>query len=547
MTIQRALFSNEPVQTTNEKQTRSRKIVFKPYCQTQDFLLPKSVSDFITPGHIAQLIDVIIEKMDIDFIIKTYLGGGTSAYDPRMLLKSWILGFINRVYTSRILSKQLRENLTFIWISGNQQPDFHTLNNFRLRLKEDIKIIFKQIVRFALEKGIIEGKDVFVDHTKTEANANKHKIVWKKRVDNQLNRTDQELDQLFDYIDSLNEEEDKIFGDKDLPERERKGFDKDKVKEIVDAINNCVKEKKMSREKAREIKEKVRRTNELAERKERYEEQKKVLNNRKSYSKTDMDAVAMLMKDKLTLRPAYNEGIAVENGIVLNYVVSDRAADNVTFIPLMNGVIDNIEKIPENANGDGAYGNEENHRFLEEKGINNFLKYNSFRKERSKKWREKRVRFESFKYDKEQNLFVCPNGAELPFYKQRDEISATRYVTTASVYKAEDGTCTDCPFRAKCTESKSNARSLQVSWKAERLRQQAKTNLESEKGIELRTRRGNEVESVFGDAKLNGAKRRYLLRGLQKVNLEAGMYYITHNIRKIQRFLQEHPAESRVS
>ena len=27
--------------------------------------------------------------------------------------------------------KELRENLTFVWISGNQKPDFRTLNNGR--------------------------------------------------------------------------------------------------------------------------------------------------------------------------------------------------------------------------------------------------------------------------------------------------------------------------------------------------------------------------------------------------------------------------------
>ena len=63
--------------------------------------------------------------------------------------------------------------------------------------------------------------------------------------------------------------------------------------------------------------------------------------------------------------------------------------------------------------------------------------------------------------------------------------------------------------------------------------------LESEKGKELRERRGNEVESVFGDEKLNKSKGSYLLRGLAKVNIEAGLYYMSHNFRKIQRILSQ--------
>jgi hypothetical protein len=118
--------------------------------------------------------------MNISNIISAYRGGGTSAYNLRMMLKCWILGFVNRIYSCRFLTKELRENLSFIWISGNQQPDFHTLNYFRLRLKD-------------------------------EANSNQHKIVWKKQVDNQLEKIEAELDELFKRIDKINWDEKKNF------------------------------------------------------------------------------------------------------------------------------------------------------------------------------------------------------------------------------------------------------------------------------------------------------------------------------------------------
>ena len=510
------------------------KIVFKPYVQNQQFLLPKNIDDFISPGHIARLVSEIIGGMNIQFITDTYLGGGTSSYEPRMMLKSWILAFINRIYSCRLVAKNLRENLAFIWISGNQTPDFHTLNNFRLRLKEDIKKIFKQIVLYGIKAGIIKGEDIFIDHTKNEANANKHKVVWKKQVEKQSAKIDVELDELFKHIDKINEEEEKIFGNKDLPEQERQTFDAEKVAEIVDKINQNVKKEKISREEGREQRKKAKRTLELLQRKENYATKKQILNGRNSYSKTDHDAVAMMMKDKLNIKPAYNEGIAVENGFVLNYVISDNCGDSVSFIPLMKGVIDNIEKVPENANSDGAYGNEENSSFLEEKGTNNFLKYNTFHKEKSKTWRDKKFRLQDFKYNNHKDEFLCKNNIKLKLIDIVKDETGTGYIKTLSKYKAEDGYCEKCPFRDKCTSGK--ARTVEVSWKAERLKKQARENLNSDKGKEMRKRRGNEVESVFGDQKMNGRKRRYHLRGKKKVNLEAGLYYIAHNIRKIQTF-----------
>ena len=193
-----------------------KKVVFKSYSQNQQFLLSKNIDDLVTKGHITRLISKIIDSMDIQHIFATYKGGGASSYDPRMLLKAWILGFVYRMYSCRLLAKAIRENLPFIWIAGSQQPDFRTLNNFRLRLKDEIKKVFKEIVIYGIEQGIIEGKDVFVDHTKNEANSNKHKVVWRKQVENQLERVDEELDELFKSVDKINEEEGKIFGNKDF-------------------------------------------------------------------------------------------------------------------------------------------------------------------------------------------------------------------------------------------------------------------------------------------------------------------------------------------
>ena len=362
-------------------------------------------------------------------------------------------------------------------------------------------------------------------------------MVWKKQVENQSRKIDEELDKLFDHIDKINADEEKVFGNKDLPEQERKGFDKEKIKKIVERINNQLKDKKISKEQARDEKKQLNRAIELSDRKIKYKQKKEILGDRNSYSKTDNDAVAMLMKDKLTVRPAYNEGIAVEKGFVVNYEVSNKVSDSVNFVPLMEGAISNLNRLPENVNADAAYGNEENWSFLQKNGIKNFLKYGLYRKEKSKKWNAEKLRFDDFVYDKEKDEFICKNNERLSLVDKFEEITRTGYIRTVNKYQAPEGVCINCPFRALCTKSK--ARTLELSWKGELLKQQARKNLDSDKGKVLRKRRGNEIESVFGDGKLNKNKNRYLLRGLSKVSIEAGLYYISHNLRKIQTFLNQ--------
>ncbi len=151
---------------------------FKTYCQNQPFLLPPNIEEMIPEGHVVKVMNKIIDKMNISEIINTYKGGGTTAYHPVMMLKVVIYGYMEGVYTSRKIGKALKENINFMWLSGMQRPNFRTINEFRSnRLKRTIKEIFKEVVKVAMELGLVDLEKMFVDGTKIEANANRYKIV----------------------------------------------------------------------------------------------------------------------------------------------------------------------------------------------------------------------------------------------------------------------------------------------------------------------------------------------------------------------------------
>lgn len=76
-------------------------------------------------------------------------------------------------------------------------------------------------------------------------------------------------------------------------------------------------------------------------------------------------------------------------------------------------------------------------------------------------------------------------------------------------------------------------RRIYINRRLDELRKRAKENLDSDTGREKRSQRPVEVESVFGDIKGNYGVRRFLLRGLEKVKTEWGLYAIGHNMRKL--------------
>ncbi|WP_299898096.1 transposase [uncultured Aquimarina sp.] len=125
----------------------SRHVVFKRYDQDQLRLLPPSYDDLVLQNHPVRIVSTIVDHLNIDKLTKTYKGGGTSSYHPRMLLKVIIYAYLRNLYSSRKIEQALQENVHFMWLSGGNTPDHNTINDFRgKRLKGHLKKIFNQVV-----------------------------------------------------------------------------------------------------------------------------------------------------------------------------------------------------------------------------------------------------------------------------------------------------------------------------------------------------------------------------------------------------------------
>ena len=142
-------------------------------------LLPTDLEAQIPPKHLVRVVNTAIEKMNLARLLVQYKGGGTSSYYPKMLLKVLVYAYTQQLYSSRKIAKALRENIYFMWLSGNQQPDFRTINRFRSEVvKAVIEEILTSVLELLLEEGYVKLENYFPDGTKIEANANKYSWVW---------------------------------------------------------------------------------------------------------------------------------------------------------------------------------------------------------------------------------------------------------------------------------------------------------------------------------------------------------------------------------
>ena len=196
--------------------------VFKPYVMNQAALLPPSYEEKIPEKHLVRVVNEAVEKIDVSVLLAEYRGGGTSSYHPKMLLKVLVYAYAEKIYSSRRIAKALRENIHFMWISGENCPDFRTINDFRgNRMKGVIGDLFSEVLEYLVAGGYVKLENYFVDGTKIEADANKHKMVWAKRRENYEKRVQEQIQELLKHIEQVNEEEQAEYGDASFGEIRR--------------------------------------------------------------------------------------------------------------------------------------------------------------------------------------------------------------------------------------------------------------------------------------------------------------------------------------
>lgn len=524
-----------------------KKVVnFKKYDQKQYVSVPIDISSFISEGHLVRIIDGVVEEMDMEVLESYYVGGGSSNYHPKMLIKVWLYGYCTKVYTSRPLSKALVEQLPFMWLSGGQSPCFKTLSDFRgHRLQGLIDEVFKEVLVMLLEQGYIHLEDIYVDGSKWEANGNKHKAVWAKNTERYKLGVIERIEGLLKEVQGLQAAEDARYGTRHL-ESMGEGkevnivLNSEQVRSQMQSLQSLIAQKAeqgQDKTEQKQVQQLNRLSKELAKEAvkiEKYEQQEVILDGRNSYNKTDNDATMLRMKDEQLLA-GYNVQHSTHNQYVINYTVGQTASDSPTLPGHLDKFEQRLEGIakPEQQNivSDAGYGSEENYADLEKRGLSAYVKYPLFYQEQTGEILKSKFRRENFPYDAQNDTFTCPNKRTLIFDHEEKVKTKTGYERDIRVYQCES--CQDCPFAAECKKTENGERSVQMSPKGEAYKAQAKEKLTSEKGIEFRKKRSIEVESVFGDLKYNMKHERFILRSLEKVYVEYGLLAIAHNLRKV--------------
>lgn len=499
------------------------KVIYKSYNPNDNLLLPPCLGDYLPKNHPSRIVSAIIDRLDISDIESGYKGGGTSSYNPRMLLKVIVYSYLNNVYSGRQMEKLLVENIAYMWLSGMQAPDFRTINIFRgRRLADKFDKIFTQIVEMLNEEGLVSLKVQYIDGTKIESAANKYTFVWK-------GSTEKNKAKLEEKVKTVLQAAEEVLAMENADEREE--FTSEEMAERAGRILSKMDEEGISDKKLRKSIEKVKK--ESAPKMQEYENRLTTLGERNSYSKTDPDATFMRMKEDAMnngqTKPGYNVQIATENQFITNFGIFQKPSDQGTFIPFITSFSDRYGIQSGEICADSGYGSEQNYAHLSSIGVKPFVKYNMFHAEDKQSRRKNPFLVQNLYYNAEEDYYVCPMGQHLVRIGDFISVSDLGYKSLVSKYRAQN--CEGCPLRGMCFKGKEN-RTIEVNHQNNAYRAEAKALLTSERGLYHRSMRPIEPEAVFGDIKFNHGFKRFRLRSKVKVSVEFGLVAAAHNLRK---------------
>ena len=530
----------------------------------------------------------VMEEMDFSGLLARYSNKGRNGFNPIMKYGVLTYASMRGIRSVDRIVELCERDLAFIWLTQGERPKRDAFYDFidKKLTPEILEDLNYQFLRRLKKEGLITLEALYVDGTKIEANANRYTFVWRGTLNYHLAGLPDTIDALYTRYNALLNENG--YGEKYALGNIRmfiiEGMDK--VRDIIEKNRKrkLTKHKKLSNNSIIEIDNcsplellnlqknlsliadregipfvygKGKKRSELQQLYEdlevcgrrlmEYRECFEIMGkDRNSYSKTDLEATFMRMKDDHMmngqLKPAYNVQIAVENYFIIHTYVSNDRTDYNTLIPVVQKHLLAFGEGLKEVTADSGYCSEKNLVFLKENGIESYIKLQDHEKRKTRAYKNDIGKYYNMTMQifEDEHYYICHDGRELRHIRTETK-NQEGYTQTFEVYGCAD--CSGCPHKAQCLykydpeKDADKNKVIKINERWEGLKEQSNANIQSEKGILNRQIRSIQTEGHFGDIKENDNFRRFHHRSAAKVYKEFLLYAIGRNINKYHRFL----------
>ena len=474
----------------------------------QQLLFPPSLDDYVDSDNSVRAIDSYVQTLDLHKLNftntrKSNRVDGQKAYSPKLLLKIYIYGYLNKIRSSRMIERECKRNIELLWLTQGLTPTYHTIANFRRDNAKALKAIFKEFILLCKSLDLIGDGLKAVDGAFLRANASKNTLLMKKSIEKDLAKIEEKITQSIDnYLETLDKQD----------------CDKQSIHTHSHNIaSNLPKDIDKLKEKRQILQENL----QLLQ-----DSHKTQLNT------TDKDAHLMIKPSHNLM--AYNAQIVVDDKhkLIVATDISTIGNDTVQLHHMATQTKDNLQLSKEESLeivGDtGYYSSYELYKCKQDNILAIIPEAN-----RNKAQQDKRLfTRDKFTYNKSKDCYTCPNNQTLHKRQSHQIKNNKRHF----IYTTQNTICKQCPLKSQCLPTKTRHKQI-YRWEFEEIVESHRSMMKSQEAKEKVKQRGSIVEHPFGTIKRTLGWDHFLVRGKRKVGGENALIAFTYNFKRVLTIL----------
>jgi transposase len=452
--------------------------------RSQTMLFPERLEDYVAAENPVRFLDAFIAQQDLaalSFTKARCAGTGRPPYDPAMLLKLYLYGYLHRLRSSRRLEAECLRNVELIWLTGKLAPDFKTIADFRKDNLQPLKALARQFTLLCRQLELFGGELLAIDGSKFKAVNSRDKNFNAGKLQELLAHTDARIAEYFAALETA-----------------------DAQPPVEPALTREALAQKIAA---------------LQEKKDWHEELLGQLDaEQKQISTTDPDSRRMSTAQGNVV--GYNAQLAVDAKHKL--IAADDVTNEVTDITQLANVAlaakQNLELQQADVVADAGYYNASEVSRCVEQGLTPHIP----KVDTSANTARGLFGKSQFHYEAAKDVYICPANQELTYRSSTFELGRElRY------YRASG--CQQCALRQRCHRSQGNRR---LSREAnEHLMEQMAARMQAHpEKFKLRKQL---AEHPFGTIKRTLGYDHFLLKGLAKVRTEWSLITLAYNLKRV--------------
>ena len=457
--------------------------------RTHDFNVPEN--------HISRFVVEFIEEcfpiLGIKEKKKNKKKGGRPSYHPCSMLKLLVYAKIDHIESARVIGEMAKYHDIYKFVCDRIKPSERSIQRYRDEYGKYYEVLLQMTLEKASKKGFTEFNHVIIDGTIKKAHNSNQNMISKKET-NLLVKYYKGLEIDPQKLEKLNKPAQKILNDDEMS-------DDEKLELLYDIRTQF-----------------------------KFTGQDKIPMN---------DIEARMMKGKKgNFLVAYNVQSAVDydTKLICALNVTQNPTDHYELPEVADKAINNMGKVPKYMSADTIYLNQISLSYFINKGIDGLIPTRKQSKEKIGKLNPNQFHKDHFFYISDLDLFMCPAGQPMYFYKEyteenEDPDKPNKIKRLYNNYYA----CKHCIHNKDCLTEKQTHKTITEN--GGRLERAMFFKMEKEEYKKEFSKRPS-VEGPFGIFKEQFHVEQEIVIGMKKTEERLNLDALAYNIKRLYNLIQ---------